>query len=133
MGNYVWRETNTLTWQELTTTDPKAATQFYVELFGWRTEVVSMGDFDYTLLYNGDEQIAGLMPQPQLMRDAKAPSFWTVYFDVADCDASANRAVTLGGTMVMPPTDIPNVGRFAVLRDAEGAGFAIIKSTSRSG
>jgi predicted enzyme related to lactoylglutathione lyase len=131
MGTFVWRETNSMSWLELTTTNTALATKFYVEMFGWRTEVVSMGEFDYTLLYNGQEQIAGLMPQPKPMVEAKAPSFWTVYFEVADCDATATRAKQLGGDIVMPPTDIPNVGRFAVLKDVDGAAFAIIKNKPR--
>jgi predicted enzyme related to lactoylglutathione lyase len=91
-----------------------------------------MGDFEYTLLYNGDEQIAGLMPQPKAMVEAKAPSFWTVYFEVLDCDATANKAKKLGGDIVHPPTDIPNVGRFAILKDNDGAAFAIIKNKPKS-
>jgi predicted enzyme related to lactoylglutathione lyase len=92
-----------------------------------------MGDFDYTLLYNGDEQIAGLMPQPKPMKEAGAPSFWTVYFDVANCDNTSAHAQKLGAAVVMAPTDIPNVGRFAVLKDLEGAGFAIMQSKASSG
>jgi predicted enzyme related to lactoylglutathione lyase len=126
MGTFLWGDKNTMCWAELTTTDPAAATKFYVEMFGWRTEVVPMGDLDYTLLYNGDQQIAGLMAQPKPMAEAKAPSLWTVYFDVADCDAIAGRAKELGGGVVMPPTDIPNVGRFAILTDPDGAAFAVI-------
>jgi predicted enzyme related to lactoylglutathione lyase len=128
MGTIRWREPNSMTWQELTTTDPARATSFYVEMFGWRSESVPMGDFEYTLLYNGGEQIAGLMPQPKAMVEAKAPSFWTVYFEVLDCDATAAKTKKLGGDIVHPPTDIPNVGRFAILKDPEGAAFAIIKN-----
>lgn len=127
MGTFVWGEHGALCWMELTTKDPAAATKFYVEMFGWRPQVESMGDFDYTLLYNGNLQMAGLMPQPKPMAEAKAPSLWTAYFDVADCDASAAKAKKLGGEVVMPPTDIPNVGRFAILKDLDGAAFAIIK------
>jgi predicted enzyme related to lactoylglutathione lyase len=128
----VWREPNSMSWLELTTTDPAAATKFYVEMFGWRSEAAPMGDFVYTLLYNGKEQIAGLMPQPKPMVVAKAPSLWTVYFEVLDCDATASKAKKLGGDIVMPPTDIPNVGRFAILKDLDGAAFAIIKNTPKS-
>jgi predicted enzyme related to lactoylglutathione lyase len=67
------------------------------------------------------------------MREARAPSFWTVYFDVANCDETAAHARKLGAAVVMAPTDIPDVGRFAVLKDLEGAGFAIMQSNARSG
>jgi uncharacterized protein len=131
MGTFVWRETNTLCWQELTTTNPAVATKFYVELFGWRAEVVPMGDFEYTLLHNEKEQVAGLIAQPKPMVEAKAPSLWTVYFEVEDCDKTAEKARKLGGDRVTPAMDIPNVGRFAILKDREGAPFAIITNTAQ--
>jgi predicted enzyme related to lactoylglutathione lyase len=132
LGTFLWGEANTMCWAELTTTDPVTATRFYVEMFGWRPEVVSMGDIDYTLLHNDDRMIAGLMRQPPPMVEAKAPSFWTVYFEVADCDATAKRAKQLGGDVVMPPTDIPGAARFAILKDPEGAAFAVIKNAPKN-
>jgi uncharacterized protein len=50
-----------------------------------------------------------------------------VYFAVEDCDATVASAERLGGTVRVPPTDIPRVGRFAVIRDPQGATFAVIK------
>jgi len=132
MGTFAWRETNTMCWQELTTTNPAAATKFYVELFGWRADAVPMGDFEYTLLYNGKEQVAGLMPQPKPMDDAKALSLWTVYFEVADGDKTAENTRKLGGDSVTQPMDIPNVGRFVILKDPEGAPFAVITNAVKS-
>jgi predicted enzyme related to lactoylglutathione lyase len=55
------------------------------------------------------------------------PPHWLVYFAVVDCDASVAKATSLGAKTTMPPMDIENVGRFAMLTDPEGAGFAVIK------
>jgi len=55
------------------------------------------------------------------------PPNWGVYFAVDDCDAMVQKATSLGTRTYMPPTDIPNVGRFAVLADPQGAAFNIIK------
>jgi hypothetical protein len=55
------------------------------------------------------------------------PPSWSVYFAVADCDATLKRAEELGGVALMPPTEIPEVGRFAVMQDPQGAFFTIIK------
>ncbi len=55
------------------------------------------------------------------------PPHWLVYFAVADCDASVERARTLGANVKVPPSDIPGVGRFAVLEDPQAAAFAIIR------
>lgn len=56
----------------------------------------------------------------------EVPPHWLVYFAVTDCDATAAMAQDLGGTILVSPTDIPDVGRFAVLQDPQGAVFAII-------
>ena len=57
------------------------------------------------------------------------PPNWGIYIAVDDCDATAQKATTLDGRQYVPPTDIPNVGRFAVLSDPQGAVFSIIKLT----
>jgi predicted enzyme related to lactoylglutathione lyase len=57
------------------------------------------------------------------------PPHWLIYFTVNDCDGDVARANRLGGKTVVPPMDIPSVGRFAVLADPAGATFAIIKLT----
>lgn len=126
MGAFLWGETNSLCWVELSTTDADAATKFYVGLFGWKAESMPMGDFNYTVLKNGEMMVGGLMPQQKAM--AGAPSMWTSYFAVADCDATAKKAGQLGGTVMVPPMDIPNVGRFSVITDPQGAAFAVIKN-----
>jgi predicted enzyme related to lactoylglutathione lyase len=54
------------------------------------------------------------------------PTHWGVYFNVADCDATAAKATELGGSVHVPPTDIPNVGRFAMIEDPTGAHFYAI-------
>ena len=55
------------------------------------------------------------------------PPHWMVYLAVEDCDSSTGRAKELGGAVEVPPTDIPSVGRFAVLQDPQGAVFSVIR------
>jgi predicted enzyme related to lactoylglutathione lyase len=55
------------------------------------------------------------------------PAAWSPYFMVDDCDATADKAKSLGAQIYVKPTDIPNVGRYAVLGDPQGAMFDIIK------
>jgi predicted enzyme related to lactoylglutathione lyase len=52
--------------------------------------------------------------------------YWQPYFAVADCDAVAAKAASNGGSTVMPPTDMSGVGRIALLKDPEGAFFALL-------
>jgi uncharacterized protein len=66
------------------------------------------------------------MAQPD---EAKGtPSMWASYFAVTDADATVATATKLGAKVLTPPTDIPDVGRFAWLQDPQGAVFAILKS-----
>ena len=71
-----------------------------------------------------------MMPTPENV-PASVPPHWLVYFQAADCDAAAERAKNLGGRLIMPPTDIPNVGRFSVVSDPQGAVFAVYKPVVR--
>lgn len=111
-------------WFELATTDVSRATAFYTSWFGWTTEVTSMGDFDYTTFRNNGAPVGGMMPiLPQM---EPMPTFWGVYMTVDDCDATAARAVALGGQVCMPAMDIPNVGRFAGIVSPTGVMFYVI-------
>ncbi|MCC7539399.1 MAG: VOC family protein [Deltaproteobacteria bacterium] len=130
MGTFLWGEVNTLCWTELASTDVEKAKTFYTQLFGWKLESFPMGEIAYNVIKNGDQMIGGIMSQPPAM--AGAPSTWSAYFAVADCDATAAKATKMGATVVVPPTDIPSVGRFSVIRDPQGAFFSIIKNAPQS-
>ena len=113
-------------WNELATTDPAAATEFYTELFGWTTQDFPNPEFNYTVVRQKGEEMGqgGIMPIPP---NAKGmPPAWISYVTVDDVDASAKLAEKLGGKIVVPPTDIPNVGRFSVIQDPQGAAISII-------
>ncbi len=116
-------ETNAPCWAELDTTDTTAAGRFYTNLFRWGTKVGG----DYTEFQVGGRSIGGMMKIPKEW--GPVPPNWLVYFAVSDCDATVASAQKLGGGVIVPPTDIAKTGRFAVLRDGQGAVFAIIKLT----
>ena len=62
----------------------------------------------------------------------KVPSFWQVYFAVADADATVAKAQELGATVMMEPMDAPGIGRMAALIDPQGAGFSVISLAARA-
>ena len=131
-GAALLQEPATLSWTELTTRDTKAAERFYTQLFGWKSKTGSGGGVEYTeFSVQGDSApSAGMMAiTPQM---GGAPPHWTPYFAVTDCDATTAKARQLGGNAYVPPTDIPNVGRFAVLADPQGAEFAVIQLLARA-
>jgi predicted enzyme related to lactoylglutathione lyase len=112
-------------WCELMTTDPAAAKKFYTELFGWELQEMSMPHMQYTVVKAGGAPIGGIMSMPPNLPPGVPPN-WGAYVTVPDIDATAKKALALGGSILMPPTDIPNVGRFAVIRDAQGAVLSAI-------
>ena len=114
----------TLCWTELHTTDPAAAKSFYQSVFGWVTEDVPMGGFDYTLVRPAgggeDSSQGGIMPLSPEMAAAGMSTRWRPYFEVADCDAVVAKAAERGGTVTVPAEDVPGVGRMASLADPAG-------------
>lgn len=110
-----------LSLNQLNTTDPETAQRFYEGLFGWRTEEVAGGDQPYWGIYNGDRLNGGMMRLPA---DAPAPPHWLVYFGSEDVDADAGSVGDAGGTVLVPPTDVPG-GRFLAAQDPQGAVFGL--------
>jgi predicted enzyme related to lactoylglutathione lyase len=118
------------TWYELLTTDTAAAKIFYGKIAGWGTQATPNAAVDYTLFTLGATPVAGLMDQPEEAKAMGAPPSWIGYVDVDDVDATTDQAKRLGSSVYVPPTDIPNVGRFAVIADPQGATFALLKWAS---
>jgi len=120
-------EPGALCWTELTTTDTAAADAFYTALLGWSAKRPAPGSpMPYTeFTVAGDTRPSvGMMPKPPHMPPG-TPPFWLPYFMVADVDAAAATAKSLGAQVHHGPDTIPDGGRFAVLADPQGAAFAI--------
>jgi uncharacterized protein len=111
-------------WCELMTTDVEGAKKFYTRLFGWKTEDMSMPGMTYTVIKVENEGVGGIMPMPKEAQGA--PPMWCTYVTVDDVDKTAQEAVKLGGKLHLSPTDIPNVGRFCVIQDPQGAFINVI-------
>ena len=133
-GAGIVNEAASLSWNELDTRDPDAAKGFYTAVFGWEARDFDMGEGGSYVTWhrNGEERgIGGMMDIRGRVPD-EIPANWLVYFAVDDTDATAAKARELGGTVAVEPTDIPDVGRFAVLTDPHGAAFAVIQNTNPS-
>lgn len=115
-------------WYELSTTDLDAAQAFYRNVIGWSVGDSGMPGMDYRVARAGEDMVAGMMlpPAPGI------PPMWMIYFSVTNCDTAARAAARAGATVLMAPTDIPGVGRFAALADPQGAAFAILKMDGAS-
>lgn len=113
-------------WNELATTDLDGAVSFYKELLGWEIKHGGApgGGVRYDEIAVGGRNVGGMMQMgPEF---GSIPSHWMAYVSVEDVDASAAKVTELGGKVCVPPTDIPNVGRFSVINDPTGATIALI-------
>jgi len=111
-------------WYELMTSDAGAAADFYAETVGWKAD---RSDPQYTLLKIGDAQLAGIMETPAELKAVGAPPTWSGYVLVDDVEATEARVLQLGGKVLRPGSDIPDVGRFAVVADPQGGSFMLFK------
>jgi uncharacterized protein len=120
----IFQQHGAFSWFELITPDTAGAKEFYAKLFGWEMKDEPMPEMIYTILSAGGQQVAGLMATPPEMQGM--PPCWGVYVTVDDVDASVQLVEELGGQIKMPPTDIPDVGRFAIIQDPQGAVLSIM-------
>ncbi|MFH1746322.1 MAG: VOC family protein [Planctomycetota bacterium] len=121
--------TGSICWSELMTRDIPAAKKFYAEMFGWKLVDQDMGEFKYTMFTPpGEKEPKGGMMMMEGPQFEGVPPSWLNYIAVEDVDASAQRCVKLGGKIECPPTDIPKVGRFAMIADPTGAVIALYRS-----
>jgi predicted enzyme related to lactoylglutathione lyase len=146
-GASVVNEAGSLNFNDLYTPDTAGAKAFYGSVFGWTTLDLGGGSDMWTLPGYGDylerdnpglrkgmaemgappgfeDVVASLNPMPD--GQPGTPPYWGVTFAVDDADATADKAVELGGKVIMPPTDLPWV-RMTVIADPQGATFVASK------
>ncbi len=116
----------TFGWNELVTPDTEACKAFFAGLMGWTSETNQMpGGVRYTMFKLGDRPVGGMMAMEYLEAehpDMKGtPPHWMSYLTVEDVDASCAKCRELGGAVIVEPTSVPDVGRFAIVTDPTGA------------
>ena len=108
-------------WYETLTNDIDGAIAFYTNVMGWGTQMWNGAGTPYRMWAVGDRTIGGMMKMPQ---DAPHPPHWMGHIGTPDVDATTARAEALGARVWVKPTEIPTVGKFAVLADPQGAEFS---------
>lgn len=118
-------------WNELAVENLEKSEKFYSEIFGWsfqKSEAAGMKYYEFGL-ENG-QRFGGMWEMTEECKAQDSGEFssprWTSYIAVANVDESASKAFELGATIVHPPMDIPNVGRFCVIKDPTGASISLI-------
>ncbi len=109
-------------WYELATNDLKGAEAFYGKTLGWSLVDSGTPGMDYWIASAKGAIVAGMMKA-----EDGQPLAWAIYFAVENCDATTAAAKDMGATIIVPPADIPNTGRFSMLVDPQGAAFALLQ------
>lgn len=113
-------------WFELSTTDLEKSTVFYTSLFNWKANQEQVGSEKlYTTFMNGDKPVAGMIELTEEMKGMYP--HWEIYFTVANCNETIEKAKSMGAALCYPPLTIPNVGQFTMLQDPEGVCFSILQ------
>jgi predicted enzyme related to lactoylglutathione lyase len=116
----------TFCWADLGTTDALAAKRFYTGLFGWTYEDRPMAEgASYTMFRIGPNAVAALYQQEPQQQAQGMPPDWLSYVSVESADQAAERTRALGGTVLMDPFDVFDVGRMTMVQDPAGAVVAL--------
>jgi uncharacterized protein len=111
-------------WYELMTPDADAAMAFYGPLLGWHFG----GSAEYReITVDGGDFIGGMLPLSDDMIAGGARPAWLGYVQVDDVDQMAQSVHQVGGVVVVPPRDLPEAGRFAMVTDPQGVPFYVMK------
>ncbi len=115
-------------WYELMTPDPDGAKAFYDAVVGWKIDSTSSFPNGYRMIGRSDGKFAGgVLPIDSEMAKHGAKATWLGYINVEDVDRTAASIAQAGGQIYVEPTDIPNVGRIAMVTDPQGAPFYVMK------
>ncbi len=121
----VYKTHGTFSWSELTTTDPAGAAAFHSGLFGWQVGDATPEMGDYRMARIGQDRVAGIMSLPP--GSQPMTPHWGVYVTVNDVEKCVDQAKTLGAQVLVPPMDVPAVGRMAVRQFPQGAVFSVLQ------
>ena len=104
-------------WHEQVSSDPKQAQDFYTQLLGWDVEVWKPGEFDYAMISAGEGMHGGFAKA----QEGAPPPHWLGHVQVDSVDETVEKAKAAGGKIVFGPMDMPEIGRFAIIVDPQGA------------
>jgi len=113
-------------WYELMTSDLDAAIAFYGDVIGWKVIAGTTPGMDYRMIRAGGKDIGGMMALPETPNATGLQPGWFSYVNVPDVDAELLAFEAAGGKVLWPANDIPDVGRFAMVADPQGAAIYVM-------
>src|SRR3954468_7531811 len=134
MGKRTSHPHGAFSWVDNATTDQEAAKSFYAAMFGWDYRDSPVGDgVYYSMALKDGANAAAIAPQQQDEISQGIPPHWNNYVTVDDVDAVSARVGELGGTLVVEPFDVMDVGRMSVLIDPTGGVLCLWEARSNIG
>ena len=124
----------TPSWIDLSTSDPAGAQEFYGAIFGWDFDAqpTDQGS-DYIMARKGERATAGIMQQAPEQAQMGIPPMWNNYVTVTDIDSAVAKVEPAGGTVMMPPMQVMDAGRMAVVVDPTGAVICLWQAENHIG
>jgi predicted enzyme related to lactoylglutathione lyase len=114
-------------WNELFTGEVGASKRFYAQVFGWGYDSFPTEGYEYTVAKTADVAVAGISPV-HIGPVNTSQAYWLCTVEVDDVDLAVAMAAELGAAIIQQPKDMANVGRFAVMRDPNGAAIGLLQS-----
>jgi len=131
MSDYITAVGKTFPWHELYVPDAQKAKEFYVAALDWSAEDFDMGEMGkYPMFSANGSGVGGIMATSSHPDMANIPPHWAIYVGVDDVDARLAKCEALGAKCLVPPMDVPTVGRMCLIQDPQGATFWIFKSVN---
>lgn len=127
MSTDVTTAVGTFVWHENVSDDPQRAQSFYTELFGWEIAPFKVGDADYPIISANGQMHGGFPTVPP-----GTPAHWAGNVEVESVDDTVEKVQTAGGKLIAGPMDMPEVGRYAVIGDPQGAVLAVFQPSGGS-
>src|SRR4051812_3362668 len=124
-GFGVESEPGAFCWADLMTSDPAKAARFYESIFGWKLDP-GKDNSGYLHIKNGERFMGGIPPAEH--HKPGVPPHWLIYLQVKDCDASTTKAKEAGAQIFFGPMSMPEVGRWSIIADPQGAVSAVFQS-----
>lgn len=115
-------------WADLVSPDVAAARRFYGKLFGWSFRTLGGDGRPYTLVYNGEVPVAGMIQRRADSRPAAGR--WVAFMSVGDVNRASQFVMSKGGKVLVEPQALPDRGELAILADPDGVPIGVVNSSS---
>ena len=119
-------------WHEVYVPDAQKAIDFYTKALDFGTQDFPMeGMGTYRMLTKNGQAVCGVMSTTEMPHMKGVPPHWAVYLGVDNVDAKLEKCKSLGAKVVVPPMDVPTVGRMTLIQDPQGAHVWLFQPEAR--